>query len=111
MINLISLDKLIGVIILGVGITYVLSGSIIGHLPRLIWCTVLKKLHLSYFWGIMLCPPCNAWWVGLSLGLLSGYGMASWQCAFASCGVVATIQAIGLSIGLQSDENYKELIK
>jgi hypothetical protein len=111
MLELLPLEDLIRVILITIGITYVLAGSVIGHLPRLVWCTVLKKIHLSYFWSIMLCPPCNSWWVGLAVGLLSGYGVAAWQCAFASCGVVATIQAIGLSIGLQAEDDYKELIK
>ena len=99
------------IVVVAIGVTYVLSGSKIGHLLRFVWCWVLDRLHLAYFWSIMLCPPCNGWWVGLAVSRFYGYGWVdNLACAFATCGLVAAIQAVGLSIGMQAEEDYNALI-
>jgi len=109
--KLLPIEELVRMIVIAVGITYVLVGSKIGHPLRFLWCWVLDRLHISYFWAIMTCPPCNSWWTGLLLSLAIGHGFGeSLQVAFATCGVVATIQAVGLSIGLGAEEDYSELI-
>jgi hypothetical protein len=104
-------ETLFEIVLVAIGITYVISGSKIGHPLRFIWCWVLDKIHLSYFWSIVICPPCNAWWVGLATGWFYGNSIVdSLACAFATCGVVAAIQAVGLSIGMQAEEDYNKLI-
>ena len=111
MLILNQLDEIITIILISIGISYVLSGSKIGHPFRFAWCFVLDRLHVSYFWSIMTCPPCNSWWVGLAVSLAYGYSvLSSIAAAFATCGCVAAIQAIGLSIGMQAEEDYNELI-
>jgi len=98
-------------VFISLGVTYVLVGSRIGHPIRFVWCWLLDKIYLSYFWSILLCPPCNAWWSGLAV--------ATWfECtlehslfiAFTSCGIAAIVQGIALSVGLESTEDYKKLI-
>ena len=104
-------EEFFQLILIAVGVTYVIAGSKIGHPIRFVWCWILDKLRLSCFWSILICPPCNAWWAGF--GVTAFYGHTLLDClalAFASCGVVAAIQAVGLSIGLQAEEDYNELI-
>lgn len=104
-------EEFFKLLLIAVGITYVLSGSRIGHPIRFVWCWILDKLRLAYFWSILICPPCNAWWTGFAV--TAWYGNPLIDCfavAFASCGVVASVQAVGLSIGLQAEEDYNKLI-
>lgn len=108
--EIIEIEHFFEMILVAIGLSYVLSGSVIGRPLRFIWCSTLKHLHLSYFWSIMTCPPCNAWWVGLGVGLAYGLGLNSLALAFATCGVVAIIQAMTLSIGLQAEEDYNEIL-
>jgi len=90
--SLSSTTFLLQVILITLGMSYVLTGSVIGFYVRFVWW------HLTHRLGnlktLAFCPSCSSWWIG---GLLSlGLG-ATWpvilQCAFASCGVAAIVQS------------------
>jgi hypothetical protein len=105
------LDFIVVMVLLYIGISYVLTGSKVGHPLRFAWCWVLDKLHLSYFWALMTCPPCNSWWVGFIGTTLIGFSLdISFVMAFITCGVTATIQGIAYGIGLGPEEDYNKLI-
>jgi hypothetical protein len=95
-VTYLALDQLAWMVPLAVGISYVLTCSVIGYWPRFVWCALLKWHPATrYWWNILTCPTCNAWWSGLAVTL--AYGSGLWphgvQVAFTSCGVMAALQA------------------
>jgi len=89
--TLVSLDILAQVSLLAFGLSYVITGSLIGYLVRLPARLILKKAKLD---TLAFCPSCNAWWGALFIALLSGLCIVgALQCAFVACGVAAIAQA------------------
>ena len=84
---------LIQLILFAVGLSYVVTGSLIGFPVRVIgykslsWCPV--PLSTIFF-----CPSCNAWWMGAGLGLWANLPWQNaLQVAFTACAIAAIIQA------------------
>jgi hypothetical protein len=108
MIN--DLNTFIQVVLWAIGITYVVTGSRIGYPLRFVWCFLFNRWGLSRLWALATCPPCNAWWVGFFLAVWHGFNIPTmFQMAFTCCGVVATIQAVGLQIGLNANEDFDKI--
>ena len=108
MIN--DLNTFIQIVLFAVGITYVITGSSIGRPLRYVWCTLFNRWGLQRMWALATCPPCNAWWVGFILAAIYEINLPiMFQMAFTCCGVVAIVQAIGLQIGLNADEDFDEI--
>jgi MFS superfamily sulfate permease-like transporter len=95
------LTELLQLAAFAVGLSYVVTGALIGYPLRVLgflslrWC----PLPLS---TLFFCPSCNAWWMGAGLALWAGQ---SWQhtiqCAFTSCLLAAIVQA---QWGLAADD-------
>lgn len=110
MIN--DLNIFIQIVLFAVGITYVITGSTIGYPLRFVWCLIFHKCRLPYLWALATCPPCNAWWIGFILAAIYEINLLIMvQMAFTCCGVVAIVQAIGLQIGLNADEDFNEIFE
>jgi hypothetical protein len=107
--NLIGLHDLVVLVLAVLGISYVVTRSSIGYLPRVCWCLLWRWWHRRFAlvspWSLVMCPPCNSWWVGGGLALLMGHGLfQALQVAFTSCGVMALLQqALGGDIAPADD--------
>lgn len=107
---MIGLETLLVCLFVSFGVTYVITGSEIGFPVRCFVCWALKWSAVTrYFWALVRCPPCNAWWTGFFAGLYATSSIVqALQVAFGSCGLMALIQAILGGNGIAAGENFKE---
>lgn len=85
-------NLLVQLILFAVGLSYVVTGSLIGFPVRVLgykafsWCPI--PLSTIFF-----CPSCNAWWMGAGLALWADLPWQNvLQVAFTACVVAAVIQ-------------------
>jgi hypothetical protein len=100
-LELVSLSTLLAVVLVAVGMSFVVTGASIGKPLRIVAWLVLRRTRLD---ALARCPYCCAWWCGAAVALVSG--QTWWQlleCAFASCGVAAVVQA---QWGLAANEDF-----
>lgn len=105
-----DLNELFPIALVAVGLTYVITGSKAGYPFRFITCFILLKLRLRYFWNLVTCPPCNAFWTAGGITLFLGYPL--WQViqlAFTTCGIVAVLQARLGGDGIGAGEDFADL--
>lgn len=98
------------IILFALGVTYVITGSKIGYPLRFLGCFILLKLRLRYFWNLLTCPPCNAWWSAAVIAAVIGYPI--WQVlqlAFTTCGIVAVVQSAIGGDGIAAGEDFADL--
>jgi len=88
-----DLVTLFEVILLSLGISYVITGSLIGFPIRVIGNLATRRLPIPLK-VLFFCPSCNAWWCGFFIAILIKLSWVNWLlCAFSSCIVAAMIQA------------------
>ena len=98
---LVELSTLLAVVLVAVGMSFVVTGSTIGKPLRIVAWLLFRRVRLD---ALARCPYCCAWWCGAAVALVSGQNW--WQlleCAFASCGVAAVVQA---QWGLAANEDF-----
>lgn len=95
---------LIQLIAFATGLSYVVTGSLIGFPVRVVgwasmkWCPV--PLSTVFF-----CPSCCGWWMGVGLALWAGLPWQNiLQVAFTACVVCAIIES---QWGLAADDKQK----
>lgn len=88
---LIPLSQLLVIIVIGLGMAFVVTGSKIGKPIRILAWFLLRHVRLD---AVARCPYCCAWWCAFALAALSGLPWWQWlEAAFATCGVSAVVQA------------------
>ena len=111
-LDFLPISSVIQVVLLALGLTYVITGSVIGYRVRFLWCAVFKWQPLSRFQAIVRCPSCNAWWTGAATAFIAGLPLTNViQLAFTSCGVVALLQAFLGGDGIAADEDMEKILK
>lgn len=104
------IEHMINIILLTLGISYVITGSRIGYLIRFAFCALTNRKILKELWYLVRCPPCNSWWAGLAVSLLSKASLVqSVAMAFICCGITAVIQHALGGDGLAANEDFEEL--
>lgn len=89
--DLIPLASLITLMVVGVGMSFVVTGSTIAKPLRVIAWLTLRHVRLD---ALARCPYCCAWWCALALAAVSGLPWWQWlEAAFATCGAAAVVQA------------------
>jgi len=87
-----DLVLLLELALFAVGIAYVVTGSTIGYLVRVIGYAALSWLPIAAH-RVFFCPPCCAFWCGAGLALWAG---CAWQniiqVAFTACLVGIVVQ-------------------
>jgi len=90
--ELAPLTTLVPVALVALGISYVITGSVIGYWARVVWFALTFWLP-GNLETLAFCPSCNAWWGGLVTALLTGSSIwVALQCAFVSCVTAAVVQ-------------------
>lgn len=88
---LIPLDTLSILVLVGFGMSFVVTGSTIGKPLRIMAWLTLRHTRLD---SLARCPYCCAWWCAFALAAVSGLPWWQWlEAAFATCGVAAIVQA------------------
>jgi len=87
-----TLSLFLFVFLITLGVSYVITGSVIGFYVRFIWW------HLTHRLGnlktLVFCPSCCGWWVGGVTAILLGESwVVALECAFVSCGLMAVVQS------------------
>lgn len=101
MLTSIALDQLVCIVLIGLGMSFVITGASIGKPIRFMGWLLLRAIKLD---ALVRCPFCNAWWMGGALAFLFGLPWEQWlQAAFATCGAAAIVQA---QWGLAADEDF-----
>lgn len=89
-LELLPLEALFQLTLVACGIGWVITGSKIGKIPRVLW-------HLATGWiprrplaSLAFCPPCCTWWCGFALAALCSVGIAAiLQTAFTAAFIMA----------------------
>lgn len=113
MILLVSWAELWPTLLIAFGITYIVTGSTIGYWFRMIWCALLQWCAFTrYWWPVMTCPPCNAFYSGALVGLLvTGSMLKAFEIAIIHLGVVGLLQTFLGGNGIApTDEDFEEIL-
>ena len=87
--NLDTLNHFAAVSLLAFGLSYVVTGSVIGAAVRFVWWKITRGGLLSH---LAYCPACCAWWCGLAVALATGSPVViAFQDAFVACGFAAAM--------------------
>lgn len=88
---LVELSTLAVLVLVGLGMGFVVTGSSIGKPIRIVAWLTLRHVRLD---SLARCPYCCSWWCAFALAAVSGLPWWQWlEAAFATCGVAAVVQA------------------
>lgn len=66
-------DSFIQLVLFAAGVGWVITGSKIGKLVRILWHLATGWLPHRPLSSLAFCPPCCTWWCGAALALLAGW--------------------------------------
>jgi hypothetical protein len=96
-----TLSHFVPVALLAFGMSYVVTGSVIGFPVRFVWWKLTRWGSLRH---LAFCPACCAWWCGLAVALVTGSPVIiALQDAFVACGVAAAAQS---QFGLAANDEH-----
>ena len=109
--ELAPLALLVQVALVALGISYVITGSVIGYWARVVWYGLTFWIPGLRLETLAFCPSCNAWWGGLVTALLTGSSIwTSVQCAFVACVAAAIVQRF-CGLAKQDDDTIRGIFR